>query len=274
MISIKKIKNIIPLLFWQVLFLFIPIILMFFKYFSFKTFIPITKWLIENNFLLILKRSLSTACAVSFLTVGLAFFLSYAINQQKAKTKNIFLLLFLIPFISSFLIHMLSLINFFYKTSILSKVLESISINVSPGNLLYSDFMVYLGYIYCYLPYAFIPLYIAILKFNTILLDAAADLGATFYQSVFKVLIPNIKDSLLTSFFIVYISTSSEFLIPEILGGDKFMHVGSAISYTLLSSNLIDCSVMMIIIFVITLLISSGILYELLLLLIHLLKKI
>lgn len=247
---------------------------MLFKYFSYKNFLSTATWLIENNFFLILKRSFSTAICVSCITVGLAFFLSYAINQQKEKTKNIFLLLLLIPFISSFLIHMLSLINFFYNTSILSKILSALSINFSPGSLLYGDFMVYLGYIYCYMPYAFIPLYIAILKFNTILLDASADLGATFHQSIFKVLLPNIKDSILTSFFIIYISTSSEFVIPEILGGDKFMHVGSAISYTLLSSNLIECSVVMILIFVISLLLSSSLLYQGILFFMRILEKI
>jgi spermidine/putrescine transport system permease protein len=273
MISIKKIKNIIPLLLWQLLFLFTPIVLMFFKYFPRKTCIENIKWVLDTNFIIILKRSFSTAFTVSVLTAYIAFFLAYAINQQK-KSKHFFLILLTAPFISSFLIHMLSLINFFYKTSILTKMLSLFFANPSTGNILYSNVIVYIGYVYCYLPYAFIPLYISILKFNTILLDAAADLGATFRQSFLKILIPNIKDSLLTSFFIVYIASASEFVIPEILGGDKYMHAGSAISYSLLSSNLIEYSVIMILIFVIALLVSSTILYQLFLLFIHFLKKI
>jgi ABC-type spermidine/putrescine transport system permease subunit I len=271
---IEKIKNIFPLLLWQALFLFSPIFLMLFKYFSYKNFIATTKWLIENNFLLVLERSFSCALIVSILSVGLAFFLAYGINQQSEQIKKIYLLLFLIPFISSFLIHMLSLINLFYKTSIINSFLSYFSIPWRTGNVLYSNFMVYLGYVYCYLPYAFIPLYNALLKFNTILLDASADLGATFYQSLFKVLLPNIKNALITSFLIVYISASSEFVIPEILGGDKQMHIGSAISYALLSSNLAECSIVMIIIFILILLLSVFVLYNLLVLFIHSIKKI
>lgn len=271
----KKKVTILPLLIWQMLFFFLPLVFLFYKHFSIYNFYSITQWLISNNFLKIIFNTLKCSLLISLLSIFIGYILAYCIVRQSPTIQKICLFLFFIPFISSFLIHMLSLINLFYQTSIINTILKSFSITYfQTGKLLYSDFLVSLGYVYCYIPYAFIPLYNSLSKFNLQLLEASADLGATFFRSVLKVLIPNTKNAILTSFFLVYISASGEFIIPEILGGDKYMHIGSAISYTLLSANLIEYSVVMIILFIFSLIISSFIFYNLLSYVIYYLKKI
>ena len=271
--KINKIYNIIPLILWQILFLFIPFFLLFYNHFSFNKFFQITQWLIQNNYFKILFYTFKIGFYVSFISIIIAYIIAHCISQQTKFIQKICLFIFFIPFISSFLIHMLSLMNLFYKTGIISFIYNLFPIFIKQDSLLYSEFLTYIGYIYCYLPYTFIPLYTALSKFDNALLKASADLGATFWQTIFKVLIPNTKKAIMTSFFLVFISASGEFIISEILGGDKQIHAGSIISYTLLSGNLVQYSIIMIFFFIITLIILLPILYQFLLLIIYYMKK-
>ncbi len=271
--KINKIFNILPLLSWQILFLLTPLFLLFYNYIAFNKIYEITLWLIQNNYFKILYCTFKTAFIVSLICLVLSYIIAHSITQQNKFIQKLCLFIFFIPFISNFLIHILSLMNLFYKTGIISFIYQIFPFWFKQSYLLYSQFLVYIGYIYCYLPYAFIPLYNALSKFNIGLLKASADLGATFWQTIFKILIPNTKKAIMTSFFLVFIASSGEFIITEILGGDKYMHAGSAISYTLLSGNLVQYSIVMILFFIISLIAILPILYNFLLFIIYNMKK-
>jgi spermidine/putrescine transport system permease protein len=269
----NRILNILPLISWQILFLLTPFFLLFYNYFSFKSIYNTTLWLIQNNYFKILYHTFKTAFFVSCICLTISYLIAHCITQQNKFVQKFCLFMFFIPFLSSFLIHMLSLMNLFYKTGIISFIYELFPFWLKQDNLLYSQFLVYLGYIYCYLPYSFIPLYNSLSKFNVALLKASADLGATFWQTIFKILIPNTKKAIINSFFLVFVAASGEFIITEILGGDKYMHAGSIISYTLLSGNLVQYSIIMILFFIISLITILPILYHFLLFVIYYMQK-
>lgn len=272
--KINKIFNILPLILWQTIFLVIPFFLLFYNYFVFNTFFEITNWLIQNNYFKILLYTFKTSFFVSSICVIISYIIAHCISQQNKFIQKCCLFIFFIPFISNFLIHMLSLINLFYKTGIISIIYNLFPHLFKENNFLYSELLVYIGYVYCYLPYTFIPLYNTLSKFDIALLKASADLGATFWQTIFKILIPNTKKAIITSFFLVFVAVSGEFIISEILGGDKYIHAGSIISYTLLSGNLIQNSIIMIFFFILSLIILLPFVYQFLLLIIYYMKKI
>lgn len=272
--KINRLLNILPLISWQIIFLITPFFLLFYNYFSFNAIYGITVWLIQNNYFKILYYTFKTAFIVSLFCLIISYVIAHCIIQQNQIIQKFCLFIFFIPFISSFLIHILSLMNLFYKTGIISFIYDIFPFWFTQDNLLYSQFLVYIGYIYCYLPYAFIPLYNTLSKFNTELLKASADLGATFWQTTFKILIPNTKKAIINSFFLVFVASSGEFVISEILGGDKYMQAASIISYTLLSGNLIQYSIIMILFFILSLVIILPILYNFLLFIIYYIKKI
>ena len=55
---------------------------------------------------------------------------------------------------------------------------SSSSANADPGTILGTEWAVQLGIVYAYLPFMVLPLYAALEKLDTSLLEAAADLGA------------------------------------------------------------------------------------------------
>lgn len=274
MFNIQKIVTILPLLFWQIAFFFIPFLLLLYNSFFGESIIDILQWLFKYNFFNIIFETFYKACTISFICLLIAYLVAYCISQKNKNVQFICLLIFFIPFITNSLIHLLAIINLFYKNGLFALFINFFSDFKLTKSLLYNNFLVNIGYIYCYIPYMFVPLYNAISKFDNNLLIASADLGASFWRSIFKILIPSTKNAIINGFFLVFVAASGEFLILEILGGDKYMNAGGAIYYALISSNLIQHSMVMVFLFTGILLITSYVLYNLLLLLFFYLKKI
>lgn len=258
-LKMKKIANITPLIFLQIFFIILPLFFLFYHFYDKNSFFPITSWLIQNNFFNILIYTYKTAIIVSFITLIISYTIAYSILQQNKTVRALSLIALLIPSVCSFLIHMLSIMNLFYNNN--NSILSYFLFLFNKKNILYSNTLIYIGYIYCYLPYMFIPIYNSLSKFNLSLLRASCDLGATFWQTIFKILIPNTKNAIMSGFFLVFISSSGEFVINEILGGDKKMQISSIISYTLLSGGMTNYSIIMIFYFIISLILSLPILY-------------
>jgi spermidine/putrescine transport system permease protein len=260
MMNIKKInalKNkiyILPLFIWQVVFFCFPMMTLFYAYFPYKNFFDIIKWLNENNYIRIIFSTFYISFITGIACILLSLLLAHCILQQSEKRQKILLFLFFIPSVSHFLLHILAIINFFYNSHLLH------FFGLSLDHFVYSSFSVYTGYIYCYLPFSFLPLYISLKKINRYLFLAATDLGSNFFQYIFKILLPLLRNSLISTFSFIFIASSSEFTITQTLGGGRQFLISSAISETLMNQHLTEHSIVMITLFILTLGIATKVL--------------
>lgn len=245
---IKQSKYIMPFLIMQIFFSAIPILILFYIYYDYNSWISTTKWLLENNFLKILFYTLKTVTITSIINLIISYSVAYSICQKKARTRTFLLTIFFIPAISNFLIQISAIMNLFYNNT--NSIFYFISNWCDTKKILYSDISVYIGYVYCYLPLMMISLYNSLIKFNKNLLQASFDLGATFFQTVTKILIPGTQHAIRVSFCLVFVASCGEFIINEILGGDKKLQVGSIISHALLNGSMPQQSIVMILCFI------------------------
>jgi spermidine/putrescine transport system permease protein len=95
---------------------------------------------------------------------------------------------------------------------------------------LYNKWAVILVTTYTYLTFAILPLYSTIEKFDFSLLEAARDLGATKWQSILKVLLPNIRAGITTAVLFTFIPSFGSYAIPQILGGSDSLMLGNIIA--------------------------------------------
>jgi spermidine/putrescine transport system permease protein len=95
---------------------------------------------------------------------------------------------------------------------------------------LYNQKAVVLVLVYMYLPYAILPLFSTIDKFDFSLLEAARDLGATKPQSMMKILLPNIKSGVFTSVLFTFIPIFGAYAVPLLVGGQESYMLGNVIS--------------------------------------------
>lgn len=72
---------------------------------------------------------------------------------------------------------------------------------------------------YTSLPFAILPLYNAIEKFDFGLLEAGRDLGCSHMCSLRKILLPNIRGGIIASIIFVAIPIFGQYVVPQLIGG-------------------------------------------------------
>ncbi|OQA35325.1 MAG: Spermidine/putrescine transport system permease protein PotB [Candidatus Dependentiae bacterium ADurb.Bin331] len=105
-----------------------------------------------------------------------------------------------------------------------------------PIGLLNNVFAVAIVMFYCYVPFMIMPIINALEKIDKSLIEASSDLGATHLQTFLRVVLPLSWPGIRTGFFLVFVLTFGEFAIPLLMGGDKYVFVGTAISYYVLNA--------------------------------------
>ena len=111
--------------------------------------------------------------------------IAYGIARSPQPTRNILLLMVVVPFWISFLLRVYAWMGILKTKGLLNGLLLWAGIIDQPLELLYTDTAVYIGMIYSYLPFMILPLYANLEKLDIRLLEAAADLGARPWK-VFK----------------------------------------------------------------------------------------
>jgi spermidine/putrescine transport system permease protein len=187
------------------------------------------------SFMVITIRTLLTSVAATTLTILIALPCGY--YMAKSRNQTILLLLIIIPFWTNFLIRVFAWINILGNNGFLNEFLLRIGIIDDYIHFLYNQNAVVLVLIYMYLPYAILPLFSTIDKFDFSLLEAARDLGATKAESMVKVLLPNIRSGLYTAVLFTFIPIFGAYAVPLLVGGKDSYMLGNIIADQLTKSR-------------------------------------
>jgi putrescine transport system permease protein len=171
-------------------------------------------------------RSLRVAAISALLCLCLGYPMAYAIARAPEHRRNLLLLLVILPFWTSFLLRVMAWIGLLQDQGVINGLLLSLGLISEPLRLLYTEGAVYLGIVYCYLPFMVLPLYATLAKLDPVLLEAAADLGARPFRAFVTVTLPLSLPGIVAGFMLVFIPAVGEFVIPELLGGPSAQLVG------------------------------------------------
>lgn len=234
-----------PALMWQMLFLIIPlffVVTLSFLYSDQIGFFRFTldhyKDLLQTSYFLIILRSLALAFSTALLCLLFGYALAYYIVFRLKRLKLVALYLLIVPFMTNLLVLVYSWFFILEPQGFLNKVLISIGLIDHPIMLFNSLYAVQIVMFYCFLPFMVLPLVSSLEKLDTSLIEASYDLGATVFQTFLRVILPQSFSGIQAGFFLVFVPAFGEFAIPALVGGDKFMFVGSLIShYFLVAKN-------------------------------------
>lgn len=175
------------------------------------------------------SESLKLASISTLLCLLLGYPMAYMIGRAKEKSQTLLLFLLLLPFWTSFLLRVYAWIGLLSREGLINNFLINIGVIHEPLSLLGNGFSVCLGMVYCYLPFMVLPLYSALSKFDTSLLEAAADLGCTPFKGFLKITLPLSRPGIVAGCILVFIPCMGEFVIPELLGSSESYVLGKAI---------------------------------------------
>lgn len=184
--------------------------------------------LVDPIYLGILWRSVWVATVASMFCAILGFPLALFIAKS-GKWKGLYLQLVLLPFWTSFLIRTYAWMFLLRDTGLINTVLLGLHLIQKPLPLLYNEGAVLAGLVYNFLPFFVLPVFASLEKMDTTLLEAAADLGAGSWRSLWRVTIPLSMPGIVAGTVLVFIPCLGSYLVPDLLGGGKTVMLGNLV---------------------------------------------
>jgi putrescine transport system permease protein len=156
--------------------------------------------------------------------------MAYAIARSSPTGRNIYLMLVILPFWTSFLLRVYAWIGLLKTDGVINNVLESLHIINEPLAMMNTSFAVYIGIVYSYLPFMILPLYSNLEKHDLTLLEAAQDLGSGPIRSFLHITLPLSMPGVVAGSLLVFIPAVGEYVIPSLLGRTDQLMIAKLLS--------------------------------------------
>lgn len=173
--------------------------------------------------------SLKIATISTIATLVIGFPIAYAMAKAPAQWRPTLMMMIILPFWTSFLIRVYSWMGILSQEGYLNQLLLWTGLISEPLMILNTNWAVYIGIVYTYLPFMILPIYAVLEKLDGSLLEAAEDLGCSRTSAFWLITIPLSKSGIIAGCFLVFIPALGEFVIPSILGGSNTLMVGKVL---------------------------------------------
>ena len=234
---------------WLLLFFLIPFVIVLKISFArtqlgVPPYAPLWEWTSDHflrltlnleNYLFLARDSLYVEAFVSSIVVAavstvlcllIAYPMAYMIALANSRWRNTLLLLVVLPFWTSFLVRVYAWIGLLRTNGLINNALLKLGIIHEPLVMMQTDFAMYVGIVYSYLPFMILPLYSNLVKHDRTLIEACVDLGATPFKAFLQVTLPLSKPGIIAGSMLVFIPAVGEFVIPRLLGGTNSLMIG------------------------------------------------
>lgn len=233
-----------PMGVWFTIFFIVPIVIIVVYSFmtksiyggvEYKPSLEAYRQLFSAAYLKVILRTIYITVMSTLITIIIALPCGYAMARSKHQT--LLLILIIIPFLTNSLIRIFAWKTILGENGLLNgigmffyKIFHHWSTEgFVPGKFMYTRGAIILVSVYMYLPYAILPVFTAVDRFDFSLIEAARDLGANKPVSMFKVLIPGIKSGIVSSLIFTFIPIFGSYTVPQIVGDKNSYMLGNII---------------------------------------------
>lgn len=196
------------------------------------------KQMFSKAYAYIFLRTLWMTVVATFVSIAIALPCGFAMARSKHQT--LLLILVIVPFLTNSLIRVFAWMTILGENGLLNQIYRFFT-NIwffitgnkdavfVPHKFMLTKGAVILVSIYMYLPYAILPIFTAVDRFDFSLLEASRDLGATKIQSMYKVLIPGIKSGVISALIFTFIPIFGNYTVPKLVGAKDSYMLGNII---------------------------------------------
>jgi len=234
--------------FWLLLFFLIPFVIVLkisfaeTRWLGTPPYTPLFEWVSGQylqvkvsvaNYMFLLSDSLYAKAFLSSVKVAavstlfcllIGYPMAYAIARAEVNWRNTLLLLVILPFWTSFLLRVYAWIGLLSNQGVINQLL--MAMGFEPIVMLQTDFAMYIGIVYSYLPFMILPLYSNLEKHDQTLLEAAVDLGCRPFKAFLTITFPLSLPGVIAGSMLVFIPAVGEFVVPRLLGGTDSLMIG------------------------------------------------
>lgn len=184
---------------------------------------------IQWTYIVIFARSLAQAAIATVLCLVIGYPTAHFIATRPVSARPVWLLLVTVPYWVNLLIRTVSMKFLIRDNGPLNDALIAIGMIDAPLGLINTNFAVQLGLFYSYLPFMVLPIYASIERYDFHLSEAAADLYASRWMILWKLVLPSVRPGIVAGCILVFVPSLGAFLAPDLLGGAKSFLIGSLI---------------------------------------------
>jgi putrescine transport system permease protein len=170
--------------------------------------------------------SLQVAVITTLVCLLIGYPAAYFIARSNPETRNVLMMAVMLPFWTSYLIRVDAWIGILKDQGLLNNFLIWLHVIDEPMRLFHTNFAVYVGMVYSYLPYLILPLYAHLVRMDFSLIEAAHDLGARPWKAFVTITLPLSMRGIVAGSLLVFIPAVGEYVIPELLGGADTLMIG------------------------------------------------
>jgi len=198
----------------------------YFSQLDFENFVFLAE---DNLYYVAYLSSLKIAIISTIATLIVGYPIAYAMAKSPDHWRPTLMMLVILPFWTSFLIRVYAWMGILSQEGLLNQFLLWTGLIATPLTILNTNWAVYIGIVYTYLPFMILPIYASLEKMDGSLMEAAEDLGCTAISAFWLVTAPLSKPGVIAGSFLVFIPALGEFVIPSLLGGSKTIMIGKVL---------------------------------------------
>ncbi len=182
-----------------------------------------------------LKTYVSTfwfSALVWLITLVLGFAVAYflAFHVQSPGLQTALFVLCTIPFWTSNVIRMIAWVPLLGRNGLVNQTLLALGWVDEPVEwLLFSEFSVVLAFVHLYTMFMIVPIFNSMMRIDRRLLEAAADSGASAWQTLWHVIVPLCRSGIIIGSIFVITIVMGDFVTIGVMGGQQIASVGKMI---------------------------------------------
>jgi len=178
----------------------------------------------------VLIRSMRIAGLVTALAVALGYPAAYYLSLHAHRRKDLLYQLVIIPLWVSYLVRAYAWKTILGSDGVLNTCLQYLHLTTHPvAFLLYSPFAVVITLTHIYTPFAFLPIYASLEHIPRNLIEASHDLGASPWQTFWRVILPLSLPGLLAGATSAFVLSLGDFLAPLLVGGSSGIMISNIV---------------------------------------------
>ena len=219
-----------PYMAWAIIFIIVPLCMVIYYgvttnsgSFTLDNITTIAK----PGYLKALIRSVELSLISTLVCFLLAYPLGMILASMKLKKNAYIVTLFILPMWMNFLLRTLTWMTLLEGKGVINTVLEFF--HLPTINIINTPAAIVLGMVYNFLPFMILPIYNALNRIDTNVINTARDLGANSFQTFLRITLPLSLPGILSGITMVFIPALTTFAISTMLGGSKILLIGNII---------------------------------------------
>lgn len=171
--------------------------------------------------------TLLVGLVAGLLCTALGFIFAYAARFKAGRFGDVLLIATLITLFGGYLVKIYAWKSILGADGLLNQALMALGLTDAPlAFLIYSRGAVIVALVHFLLPFAILPLYASLRNVRDVTIEAARDLGASPWQVLTRVILPQALPGLFSAFAFSFLLAAGDYVTPMLLGGTSGSMLG------------------------------------------------